>query len=108
MKFNCKTKEAKNQEKERHIQQWHDWFAWRPVRIGPEDCRWLEVVWRRGVYTVYAESNCDGYFMHVRHLDWEYSEWSPQTMSLEATRMLERSERQVLQKRREREESKKG
>lgn len=29
---------------------WHGWFAWRPVRLGPSDCRWLEVVFRRGTY----------------------------------------------------------
>lgn len=29
-------------------QQWHDWFAWRPVRVEYGGCRWLETVERRG------------------------------------------------------------
>lgn len=27
--------------------EWHLWFAWHPVKIGKEDCRWLERVYRR-------------------------------------------------------------
>jgi len=26
---------------------WHRWFAWHPVEVGPNDCRWLEVIERR-------------------------------------------------------------
>jgi hypothetical protein len=29
-------------------EQWHPWFAWYPVRVGPRDCRWLERVERKG------------------------------------------------------------
>lgn len=29
---------------------WHRWFAWHPVRIGNNDCRWLETVERRFEY----------------------------------------------------------
>jgi hypothetical protein len=29
--------------------EWHRWFAWHPVRVGPRDCRWLEVLERRRV-----------------------------------------------------------
>lgn len=35
-------------------QKWHSWFAWRPVRVGPRDCRWLETVLRKGQY-------CEGF-----------------------------------------------
>lgn len=28
--------------------QWHDWFAWYPVRVAEGDCRWLETVERKG------------------------------------------------------------
>lgn len=28
--------------------EWHRWFAWRPVRVGQHDCRWLEYVERKG------------------------------------------------------------
>jgi len=40
--------------------QWHNWFAWHPVRVGRRDCRWLETVWRRAY----------GGWMW----DWEYKE----------------------------------
>lgn len=47
MKLNCgPTWEEKRDAKE----QWHEWFAWYPVRVGPGDCRWLEVVRRKGTY----------------------------------------------------------
>ena len=29
-------------------ERWHEWFAWHPVRIVPNDCRWLETVERLG------------------------------------------------------------
>lgn len=44
MKLNwedTKTREAR-------LWNWHPWFAWHPVRIGPTDVRWLETVERRG------------------------------------------------------------
>lgn len=44
MKINCgPTKD----EREEAARQWHDWFAWFPVRVGSKDCRWLEGVQRR-------------------------------------------------------------
>ena len=30
--------------------EWHRWFAWRPVRVKEHNCRWLEMVWRRGIF----------------------------------------------------------
>jgi hypothetical protein len=30
----------------RKLAQWHDYFAWMPVRVGDEDVRWLETVER--------------------------------------------------------------
>lgn len=30
-----------------HFRDWHDWFAWRPVRVH-EKLTWLKVVRRRG------------------------------------------------------------
>jgi hypothetical protein len=32
------------------LTDWHRWFAWYPVRVGPRDCRWLEAVERRITY----------------------------------------------------------
>lgn len=44
MRFNCGLSwEERYQAK----QQWHRWFAWRPVRIAAGDCRWLEWVERK-------------------------------------------------------------
>jgi len=48
MKFDCgKTPEERNAE----LKAWHDWFAWIPVRVGSHDCRWLEIVERKGTMT---------------------------------------------------------
>lgn len=44
MKIDCgQSKLAKN----RHLTDWHPWFAWFPVRLGENDCRWLEVIERK-------------------------------------------------------------
>lgn len=29
---------------------WHRWYAWRPVKVGEDDWRWLEYVRRKGEY----------------------------------------------------------
>ena len=47
MKFNCGPSLTERLEAR---EQWHRWFAWRPVRVGPRDCRWLEMVERRVMY----------------------------------------------------------
>lgn len=44
MKFDCG---EERQEKLDRLGAWHDWFAWRPVKVAPHDCRWLETVERR-------------------------------------------------------------
>lgn len=62
MKFQCRQPETYTQQKAR-LSNWHGWFAWRPVRVGDNDCRWLEVVERRG--TFYARYDDHGYI-------WEY------------------------------------
>lgn len=43
-------------------EQWHLWWAWHPVRVGPHDCRWLEWIDRKG--TFYAGGMGDAW--------WEY------------------------------------
>jgi len=45
MKFKCKEAETWP-EYEKRIKKWHKWFAWYPVSVGKEDCRWLETVER--------------------------------------------------------------
>lgn len=34
-------------DKQRAQEDWHEWYAWRPVKVARGDCRWLEVVERR-------------------------------------------------------------
>lgn len=34
-------------------QQWRRWYAWRPVRVGENECRWLEWVERKETYETY-------------------------------------------------------
>jgi hypothetical protein len=51
MKFNCGDASDRKEAwvlKNRHRSQWHLWFAWYPVRVGPNDCRWFETVRRVG------------------------------------------------------------
>lgn len=44
MKINCGPTWKEREDANR---QWHDWFAWFPVRVASRDCRWLETVSRR-------------------------------------------------------------
>lgn len=50
-------------ERERRQGDWHDWFAWHPVRISPTKKVWMERVERRG-----------GWVRSYRytHWQWEY------------------------------------
>lgn len=49
MRFNCGLTAAEKYEaKVRKKQDWHLKFAWWPVRVGKNDCRWFEYVDRRG------------------------------------------------------------
>lgn len=52
MKFNCPKKPEKKENKKLF---WHNWFAWFPVRVADEDCRWLEMVDRRGNIEYYMD-----------------------------------------------------
>lgn len=53
MRFHCPTetdkllaKAVKNAKKCLAARKWRPVFAWRRVRVGKRDCRWLEIVWR--------------------------------------------------------------
>lgn len=48
MKFDCGETWS---EKFERITNWHEWYAWHPVRVGYRDCRWLEKVQRKVDYT---------------------------------------------------------
>lgn len=48
MRLNCgPTKEQAHAALTLRLCNWHRCFAWLPVRVGPNDCRWLEVVERK-------------------------------------------------------------
>lgn len=47
MKFNCG---PTSQEKHQAKHEWHDIFALLPTRVGDRDCRWLEIIQRKGIY----------------------------------------------------------
>lgn len=46
MKFECGKRSRLRFER---LTRWHRWFALHPVKLGKEDCRWLETVERRWV-----------------------------------------------------------
>ena len=55
MRFDCG---ETYQEQEARLTQWHRWFAWYPVHVGPHDCRWLEFVERRMEYVGSYAGGC--------------------------------------------------
>lgn len=64
MKINCDyfkdRREAREATIRSQLEEWHDWYAWFPVRISHNDCRWLETIKRRGNFS-------------YRHFDgWDY------------------------------------
>lgn len=48
MKFDCDKLLDRLKIKRDERMTWHIWFAWHPVRIAKNDCRWLENIERRG------------------------------------------------------------
>lgn len=60
MKFNCGPTWA---EKKAHLEEWHPYFAWLPVRVVSRDCRWLEWVMRKGKWRPAYYASC---------WEWEY------------------------------------
>ena len=77
MRFNCKTREHKIEEKRQQVQSWHQWFAWHPIRLGPHECMWCEVVWRKGTWRKCLRVNSGGVYPTERII-WEYSYWKPE------------------------------
>lgn len=70
MRFNCESREVKHAR----LSDWHRWFAWHPVRVGPSDCRWLEYVERKGTLHVGWDMSC--------FWTWEYRLPQPPTLTL--------------------------
>ena len=76
MKFECgKKARLKREAAERAAAkraQWHPWFAWHRVKVGTEDCRWLETVERRRVKHTCVGYDYDfGYYEYTTEA-WEY------------------------------------
>lgn len=46
MKFNRKSKKLRRKE----LEQWHNWFAWYPVRINDTTLVWMERIQRTKHY----------------------------------------------------------
>lgn len=49
--------------------EWHHWFAWHPVRIGPE-LVWLERVDRKGTHHYDSMGGC--WSFEYRTIEWMY------------------------------------
>lgn len=41
----------------RRVEDWHDWFAWRPVRLRMGEWVWLETVQRKGEWHDWDEDS---------------------------------------------------
>ena len=55
------------QTKRQHITNWHEWFAWHPVRVG-EYVYWLERVQR----IVKFEQGCVDEYLATEYKTYEY------------------------------------
>ncbi len=62
MKIDCRHSEVKGTP----YQAWHIWFAWTPTMVGPQNCRWLEFIERKGTFQVVG---FDFWY------SWEYRPW---------------------------------
>lgn len=79
MKFNCgPSREEKRlveveylKKEARRITEWHDCFAWFPIRVGDRDCRWLETVEAKAGWAEVTEGSL---YSEPRlwHGDWKY------------------------------------
>lgn len=54
MKINCgpspETKERARRAEFRRLQEWNDFYAVWPRRVGENDCRFFELIERKGTY----------------------------------------------------------
>jgi hypothetical protein len=65
MKLDCGlTKKTKEKLKIEKLSNWHTKFAWLPIRIGDNDCRWLEHYERKGKFLLYPD--------YYGYWSWEY------------------------------------
>lgn len=57
--------------RETNKEEWHKWFALYPVKVGFEDCRWLETVERRKIN---HRLEMGAVTMHYNTYHWDYRE----------------------------------
>ncbi len=69
MKFRCDQKKINRAERLENRKKWHLWFALYPCKVGFNDCRWMEYVWRRD-----QQFEVWGFFgsMPYRDLEWGF------------------------------------
>lgn len=71
MKLNCGPTREENAVMWRgYISKWHPWFAWRPIRVGPRDCRWLETIERKWV--IDPDYGVEYFDSDLNDSHWEY------------------------------------
>jgi hypothetical protein len=61
MKIRRDCAEIREARLKKRLSNWHDWYAWFPVRVNPRELRWLCKVQRRGKY-----------FPGLKCWSWEY------------------------------------
>ena len=69
MKIERKSRELRWKEKKAKREQWHDWFAWRPVRVSDTEKLWWITVQRKGEHRYDWEG--------TSYWDYEYREKKP-------------------------------
>jgi len=47
MRINKSTRTQRRFDRNKRMEQWHRWFAWRPVRVDGLTLVWMEYVMRR-------------------------------------------------------------
>ena len=50
MIFNILSKSEKKRLRREYLENWHDWFAWYPVRMNAVQVAWLEIISRKYEY----------------------------------------------------------
>lgn len=69
MKFECGKRKRLKKAAEK---QWHPYFAWHRIKLGFEDCRWMEFVERRKVLKMGDMYFCGSHVGHDYVEQWEY------------------------------------
>ena len=61
MKFKCKEAWQEDFDK---LQEWHEWFAWYPVKIEKNTCVWLEKIQRKGTYMYWGVLDANWFWQY--------------------------------------------